>query len=107
MSEPNIESILQEKRTFLPSPVFSQNAQIASMEDYQQLYDRSCADPAAFWAELAEKELHWFKKWEKVLDWQPPVAQWFSSPIGRFPPQLQDIRTLQLTKLSSQDNVEG
>ncbi|NET49620.1 MAG: hypothetical protein F6K09_13050, partial [Merismopedia sp. SIO2A8] len=29
------------------------------------------ADPAAFWAELAESELHWFQKWDTVLDWQP------------------------------------
>lgn len=26
---------------------------------------------------MAEKELHWFRKWDKVLDWQPPFAQWF------------------------------
>lgn len=21
--------------------------------------------------------MHWFQPWEKVLDWQPPFAQWF------------------------------
>jgi len=30
----------------------------------------------AFWAEIAE-ELSWFKKWDKVLEWNPPFARWF------------------------------
>jgi acetyl-CoA synthetase len=29
-----------------------------------------------FWAAEAEK-LPWFKKWDKVLDWQEPFAHWF------------------------------
>jgi acetyl-CoA synthetase len=77
MSSSTIESILQEKRMFPPSPEFSENAEISSMEAYQQLYDRAAADPEAFWAGLAETELHWFQKWSTVLDWQPPVAKWF------------------------------
>lgn len=77
MSSSKIESILQEKRTFPPAPEFSQSADIPSMEAYQQLYDRAAADPESFWEELAEKELHWFQKWDTVLDWQPPVAKWF------------------------------
>lgn len=77
MSESTIESILQEKRLFPPTPEFSQNAQIKSLEEYQQLYEKAKADPQKFWAELAETELHWFKKWDTVLDWQPPFAKWF------------------------------
>jgi acetyl-CoA synthetase len=35
-------------------------------------------DPEKFWEDLAEKELHWFKKWDQVLDWSnPPFAKWF------------------------------
>jgi acetyl-CoA synthetase len=77
MSESTIESILQEKRLFQPAAEFSQKAQIKSLEEYQQLYDRAKADPEKFWAELAEQELHWFQKWDQVLDWQPPFAKWF------------------------------
>ena len=47
------------------------------MEEYQRLYERAKADPQKFWAELAEQELHWFQKWDTVLDWQPPFAKWF------------------------------
>ncbi|MBE9040858.1 acetate--CoA ligase [Oscillatoriales cyanobacterium LEGE 11467] len=77
MSQPTIESILQEKRTFSPNAEFSRDARIQSIEEYQKIYDRAAADPAAFWAELAERELHWFEKWDTILDWQPPVAKWF------------------------------
>ncbi len=77
MSQPTIESILQEKRLFPPTAEFSQNAQIKSLEEYQQLYEKAKADPQKFWAELAETQLHWFKKWDTVLDWQPPFAKWF------------------------------
>jgi len=77
MSQPTIESILQEKRLFPPSSDFSQNAHIKSLADYQRLYDKAKADPQQFWAELAESELHWVQKWDTVLDWQPPFAKWF------------------------------
>ncbi|MFB2968453.1 acetate--CoA ligase [Aerosakkonema sp. BLCC-F183] len=77
MPQSTIESVLQEKRLFQPSPEFSQNAHIKSLEEYQQLYDRAKADPQKFWAELAEQELEWFQKWDTVLDWQPPFAKWF------------------------------
>ena len=77
MSDSTIESILQEKRLFAPPAEFSENARIKSQEAYQALYDQAKQDPIAFWSQLAENELHWFKKWERVLDWQPPFAQWF------------------------------
>ncbi|MFN5748674.1 MAG: acetate--CoA ligase [Pseudanabaena sp.] len=77
MSQPTIESVLQEKRLFQPSAEFSQAAHIKSLEEYKQIYDRAAADPAAFWADLADKELHWFEKWNTVLDWQPPSVKWF------------------------------
>jgi acetyl-CoA synthetase len=77
MSQPTIESVLQEKRLFEPSAEFSQAAHIKSLAEYHQIYDHAKADPAAFWAELADQELHWFEKWHTVLDWQPPSVKWF------------------------------
>ncbi|GAB4470514.1 MAG: acetate--CoA ligase [Elainellaceae cyanobacterium] len=77
MSNPTIESILHEDRQFLPPAAFSQQAHIKTLEEYEQLYERAAADPQKFWAELAQKELHWFEKWQTVLDWQPPFAKWF------------------------------
>jgi len=77
MTETAIESVLHEERLFHPPVELSKNAHIKSLEDYHRIYDQAKADPEKFWADLAEKELHWFEKWDKVLDWQPPFAKWF------------------------------
>ena len=77
MSEPiAIESTLHEDRVFPPPPEFAANAHIKSFEEYEALYAEAAADPAAFWAKQAE-ELHWFKKWDTVLEWNEPHAKWF------------------------------
>ncbi len=36
---------------------------------YDQMYQRSIADPDGFWAEQADTFVTWFKKWDKVSDW--------------------------------------
>jgi len=77
MSQPTIESILHENRSFAPPSAFAQQAYIKSLEDYEQIYERAKADPTKFWEELAQKELHWFEKWHTVMDWQPPFVKWF------------------------------
>jgi acetyl-CoA synthetase len=46
------------------------------MEEYDRLYKQSIEDPETFWANAA-KELHWFKQWDKVLEWDLPWAKWF------------------------------
>lgn len=78
MSNPTIESILNEQRLFQPPTDLAEQSQFKSFSDYEQIYAKAKADPAGFWAELAQKELHWFQPWDSVLDWQPPMAKWFS-----------------------------
>ncbi|GAB4289428.1 MAG: acetate--CoA ligase [Oscillatoriaceae cyanobacterium] len=77
MSQPTIESILHEDRMFPPPEEFSAQAELKSLEEYRRLYQEAAANPEKFWADLADKELQWFQKWDKVLDWQPPFAKWF------------------------------
>jgi acetyl-CoA synthetase len=72
----SIESNLGEKRLFKPSKQFSEKARIGSMAQYEKLYRASIKDPEKFFAKQAE-ELHWFKKWRKVLEWKAPFAKWF------------------------------
>ncbi|HKQ06679.1 MAG TPA: acetate--CoA ligase [Blastocatellia bacterium] len=72
----SIDSILKETRVFKPAAAFSEQAHISSLEQYEQLYRQAEADPEGFWAGIAG-DLHWFKPWEKVLDWQAPWAKWF------------------------------
>jgi acetyl-CoA synthetase len=76
MSSP-IESVLKENRQFPPPADFSSQAHIKSMAEYERLWQRGKDDPEGFWAEQAARKLHWFKKWDRVLDWQPPHAKWF------------------------------
>jgi acetyl-CoA synthetase len=76
MSQPDINSLLKEERLFAPSAPFSVGAWIKSREDYDRIYKRSVEDPEGFWGEIAS-ELHWFKRWDKVLVWKEPFAEWF------------------------------
>ncbi len=71
-----IESILHEQRKFEPSPEFRAAAHIGSLEDYDRIYRESVEQPEQFWARIAN-ELHWFKKWDRVLEWTAPWAKWF------------------------------
>jgi len=75
----NIEVLMTEKRTFPPSKEFSKKAHIKSMAEYEKIYKKSIDDPEGFWAEMAEKNLTWFKKWDKVLDYnfEKPEIKWF------------------------------
>ena len=45
---------------------------------YDAVYARWQDDPESFWADAAEA-VHWFKKWDSVLDAsRPPFYRWFS-----------------------------
>jgi acetyl-CoA synthetase len=72
----DIDSTLRENRVFPPPPEFSAKAYISSLEQYEALYRESIEDPEKFWATVAG-DLHWFKTWDKVLDWNLPWAKWF------------------------------
>jgi acetyl-CoA synthetase len=79
MSTQSIEVLMAEKRTFPPSREFSEKAHIKSMEEYERIYKRSVEDPEGFWAEMAEKQLTWYRKWDKVLEYsfEKPEIKWF------------------------------
>ena len=77
MSGGQIDSVMQEDRQFPPTQEFQSRASIGSLAAYQKIYDDSLRDPEKFWGDFAQSDLHWFKPFDKVLDWQPPFAQWF------------------------------
>ncbi|MCX5718064.1 MAG: acetate--CoA ligase [Nitrospirae bacterium] len=79
MSKKNIEVLMSEERIFPPSKEFSKNAHIKSIKEYEDIYKKSIEDPESFWAEMAEKNLTWFKKWDKVLEYnfEKPEIKWF------------------------------
>lgn len=77
--EQSIQVLMSETRTFPPSEEFSKKAHIGSLEEYEKIYKRSVDDPQGFWADIAEKNISWYKKWDKVLeyDFRKPDIKWF------------------------------
>jgi acetyl-CoA synthetase len=71
MNNESLSNLLSENRTFAPSVSFAKAANAKA-----DIYDEAERDRLAFWEKQAG-ELHWFKKWDSVLDWQPPFAKWF------------------------------
>ncbi len=71
-----IVNVMKETRLFPPPKEFSDKARISSMEQYEAMWKDANENTEEFWGKLAE-ELHWFKPFDKVLQWDEPVAQWF------------------------------
>ena len=71
-SDQPIEALLAEERVFPPPAEYCRSANLTD----SAIYERAAKDPEAYWAEAAEN-LEWIKKWDRVLDWDPPIAQWF------------------------------
>jgi len=69
----DIDVLLTENRTFAPSAAFQRDAHVNS----RALADDAARDPEAYWAARAG-ELEWMSPFTRVLDWQPPHAQWFT-----------------------------
>ena len=64
---------LLEQEIFPPPDEFRERAVYSD----PSIYDEAERDPEGFWAQQAE-DLHWFQKWDQVLDWSnPPFAKWF------------------------------
>lgn len=48
---------------------FKQKAHISSYEQYKEMWQESIDNPEAFWGKIAEEQVTWFKKWDKVADY--------------------------------------
>jgi acetyl-CoA synthetase len=59
---------MSEVKTYPVIPAIAKSALINN-EQYQQMYRQSLEDPDTFWATQADKFVSWFKKWDKVSDW--------------------------------------
>jgi acetyl-CoA synthetase len=72
----NFESLMREDRVFPPPAEFAGKARIGSLAEYERMYERSIAEPEAFWTEAA-LELDWFAPWKDVLVGTGAHAKWF------------------------------
>ena len=68
----------QESATRIPPPPGWNRPSTLDAAAYEALYQRSIAEPEAFWAEQAES-LHWFQRWDQVLeaDFARGQHRWF------------------------------
>jgi acetyl-CoA synthetase len=67
-----IETLLEEERSFAPSPEFMRRAHVKD----ERPYARAAENREAYWADWA-RQLDWFRPWSRVLEWAPPHAKWF------------------------------
>ncbi len=67
-----IEALLLEGRQFPPPEPF----RLAAIARDEAVYAAAARDPEAFWAQAAD-ELFWFRRWDRVLEWNLPYAAWF------------------------------
>jgi acetyl-CoA synthetase len=62
------ERHMSEEKIYPVPESFAAHAHI-SKADYEEMYRQSVDDPAAFWAQQAERFVSWYKPWDRVLDW--------------------------------------
>ena len=67
-----LDALLTEDRRFSPSEDFRTRAVVSDTD----IYERANTDRESYWVEWAE-QLDWFRRWDSVLEWQPPHAKWF------------------------------
>ena len=67
-----IEALYLEERRFEPPASFRERAVVSD----DSLYKKAEKDIEGFWAEQAET-VHWFRKWDRVRQWEPPWVKWF------------------------------
>ncbi|MEX0657902.1 MAG: acetate--CoA ligase [Egibacteraceae bacterium] len=72
MSEPAIENLYREGRSFPPPGDFAAGALLND----PAVYAEAEADPEAWWVGHAER-LRWMQRWDTVCEWNPPHARWF------------------------------
>lgn len=58
-------SVLKAKYPIIDA--VAKNAHIKGVDEYDALYKRSIEDPAGFWAELARKNLDWFRDFDQTM----------------------------------------
>jgi acetyl-CoA synthetase len=60
---------VQLKDIYPVTEKMKKNAWVSGRAAYDALWKKSVEQPEAFWAEIAEQQVTWFKKWDKVMDY--------------------------------------
>ncbi|MEF8833087.1 MAG: AMP-binding protein, partial [Candidatus Thermoplasmatota archaeon] len=70
--EGRIESRLEGENIYSPPKDFVEQANVNDPD----IYEYAEENYEEFWADKAER-LDWYEKWDEVLNWDPPHAEWF------------------------------
>jgi acetyl-CoA synthetase len=77
VKQKNIESALQETRSFAPPPAFAARARVNSAQ-LADMRRRAAADHVGYWGALARESLHWHKPFTVTFDdSRAPNYTWF------------------------------
>ncbi|MBI5141021.1 MAG: acetate--CoA ligase [Nitrospirae bacterium] len=57
------------KEIYAVPDYFKKKAYVTSMDEYARMYKESIENPDAFWGGVADEHVTWFKKWDKVSDY--------------------------------------
>lgn len=69
MREKSIEILSKNIEKIEPSDLFSKNAHIKSMDEYEKIYRYSTEEQEKFWSDISKKYVDWYQEWDKVLDY--------------------------------------
>ncbi len=60
---------VQLKEVYPVTEKMKKNAWVSGRAAYDAMWKKSVEQPDVFWAEVAEQQVEWFKKWDKVMDY--------------------------------------
>ena len=72
----------------------SRNKKIELPAHLREMLERALRDPEGFWGDAA-RELHWFKPWDRVFEWNYPDFKWFVGGITNLSYNCVDYHVLQ------------
>jgi len=68
MAEQKMQSLAQLGKVFDVPKELAAKAHIKSMAQYEAMYKESIESPETFWAKMADENIEFFKKWDKVVE---------------------------------------
>ena len=64
-----------------PSKLYEESGNVrVSVNKLEKIAKEALSNPEKFWSEQAEN-LVWSRQWDKVLEWNPPFARWFTGGL--------------------------
>lgn len=65
----SVQNLMTENRLFHPTQKFIEQARVGSSQQRNDMYRKSLEQPEEFWAEMAEQNVDWFKKWDAIEEY--------------------------------------